>query len=47
MSTAMVLIDSRVADYQTLIDSLPPGTGFYLIDGRSDGLEQIAAHLQV
>jgi hypothetical protein len=45
MSTSIVFIDTRVADYQTLIDGLEPGAEFYLIDSGSDGLEQVAARL--
>jgi pimeloyl-ACP methyl ester carboxylesterase len=45
MSTSIVFIDTRVADYQTLIDGLEPGSEFYLIDELSDGLEQMASRL--
>ena len=46
MSTSIVFIDSRVADYQTLIDGLAPGSEWYLIDELSDGLGQIVSRLQ-
>ena len=46
MTTSIVFIDTHVADYQTLIDGLEPNAEFYLIDSQSDGLEQIASHLQ-
>ena len=40
-----VFFDSRVAGWQTLAEALPPGSAWYLIDGASDGLAQIAAVL--
>ncbi|AGX88355.1 DUF4347 domain-containing protein [Candidatus Symbiobacter mobilis] len=45
MSTSIVFVDTRVADYQTLIDGLEPGSEVYLIDEQSDGLEQMVASL--
>ncbi len=45
MSTSVVFVDTRVADYQTLIDGLEPGSDVYLIDEFSDGLDQIVARL--
>jgi hypothetical protein len=46
MSTRIAFIDTRVAEYQVLIDGLDPGTEYYLIDQASDGLDQIASLLQ-
>ena len=45
MSTSIVFVDTRVTDYQSLIDGLTPGAEFYLIDEFSDGLDQIVARL--
>jgi hypothetical protein len=45
VSTSIVFIDTRVADYQILIDGLDAGTEYYLIDQGSDGLDQIASLL--
>jgi hypothetical protein len=41
----LVFIDSRVAGWQALVEALPPGSAWQLIDGASDGLAQIAAAL--
>ena len=46
MTTSIVFIDTRVADYQVLIDGLAPGTEYFLIDAQADGLHQIVAQLQ-
>jgi uncharacterized delta-60 repeat protein len=46
MRTNIVLIDSRVTGYQTLIDSLATPSEVFIIDAGSDGLVQIAARLQ-
>jgi len=43
---SIVFIDSQVADYQTLINELPAGIEVHILDSASDGLMQIAAHLQ-
>ncbi len=45
MSTSIVFVDTRVTDYQSLIDGLAPVAEFYLIDELSDGLDQIVARL--
>jgi uncharacterized delta-60 repeat protein len=42
----IVFIDSRVTDYQTLIDSLTEPAQVFVLDGESDGLTQIATYLQ-
>ena len=42
MGQSLVIIDSRVTDYQTLIDGLTDQTAVYILDGESDGLSQIA-----
>ena len=46
MSTNIVFIDSRVADYQSLIDALTEPAEVFVLDSESDGLDQIAARLQ-
>ncbi|PIQ51485.1 MAG: hypothetical protein COW02_14455, partial [Comamonadaceae bacterium CG12_big_fil_rev_8_21_14_0_65_59_15] len=46
MSSKIVFIDSRVADYQTLIDGLEVGTEYYLINENSDGIEQMQTYLK-
>jgi hypothetical protein len=46
MSTSIVFIDSRVNDYQTLMEGLPQSSEVYIVDGNSDGLAQIVARLQ-
>lgn len=38
-------IDSRVTGYETLILGLPEGSTWYLLDGGSDGVEQMATVL--
>jgi Ca2+-binding RTX toxin-like protein len=43
---SIAFIDSRVADYQTLIDGLSDPMDVYLLDSDSDGLSQIAAYLK-
>lgn len=40
-----VFIDSRVAGWQSLVDGLPPGSNWRLVDGASEGLAQIAQAL--
>ena len=37
----IAFIDSRVADYQTLIDGLEEGTAWYLLDAHEDGISQM------
>ena len=37
----IAFIDSRVADYQTLIDGLEEGTAWYLLDVHEDGISQM------
>jgi Domain of unknown function (DUF4347) len=43
---SMILIDSRVTGYQTLIDRLAAAGEIFIIDAESDGVAQIAAKLQ-
>jgi hypothetical protein len=38
----VVFIDSRVPDIQDLLDGLQPGEQAFVIDGASDGIDQIA-----
>ena len=45
-SSSILFIDSCVTGYQTLIDSLTEPLEVFILDGESDGLLQIAAHLQ-
>src|ERR1700721_456366 len=46
MSEQVVFIDSGVPDIQDLLDGLKPGEQAFVIDGNSDGLDQIAAILK-
>ena len=41
----VTFIDSRVADYQTLIDGLAEGTVWYLLDAATDGIQQMESIL--
>jgi hypothetical protein len=43
---SVILIDSRVTGYQTLIDRLATAGEVFIIDAESDGVAQIAAKLQ-
>ena len=48
MTTAtrkIAFIDSRVADYQTLIDGLAEGTEWFLLDAGTDGIRQMESIL--
>ena len=44
-ATSIIFVDSRVANYQDLINCLPPGSEVYVLDSMSDGLEQMASYL--
>jgi hypothetical protein len=44
--SSVILIDSRVTGYQTLIDNLANAGEVFIIDAESDGVVQIAARLQ-
>ncbi|MEK6347046.1 MAG: DUF4347 domain-containing protein [Burkholderia sp.] len=46
MQTQVVFIDPSVANYQTLIDGLPAGTQYVVLDASTDGFAQIAQYLQ-
>lgn len=46
MTKSIVFIDSRVANYQSLIDSLSELVQVFILDGESDGLAQMVADLQ-
>jgi uncharacterized delta-60 repeat protein len=46
MPKSIIFVDSRVADYQSLIDSFVEPAEVFVLDGESDGLAQIAAYLQ-
>jgi len=45
MATTLTFIDSRVNDQALLISQFAPGTEYYVLDGSSDGIAQIAAAL--
>jgi len=45
ITNSVVFIDSRVADYQTIVASLPTGIDWYLLDKNSDGVSQIQSIL--
>jgi Ca2+-binding RTX toxin-like protein len=42
MANTVFFIDPRVADVSTLLQGLPPGAEFYLLDANMDGISQIA-----
>lgn len=45
MSRGIFFIDPKVADYQILIDALPVGSEWYLLDSTQDGVLQIQQYL--
>ena len=46
MPKSVIFVDSRVTDYQSLIDRLTEPAEVFVLDGASDGLTQIATYLQ-
>ena len=46
MGISVVIIDSRVTDYQTLIDGLSQAVEVLVLNSESDGVSQIATYLQ-
>ena len=46
MPKSVIFVDSRVADYQSLMDSFVEPAEVFVLDGESDGLAQIVAYLQ-
>ena len=46
MPKSIIFVDSRVADYQSLIDSFVEPAEVFVLDGTSDGLAQMAVYLQ-
>ena len=46
MPKIVIFVDSRVADDQSLIDSLTEPAEVFVLDVASDGLAQMAAYLQ-
>ena len=42
MTSSVIFIDSRVADYQTLIAGLTEGTEWFLLNAEEDGVDQMA-----
>jgi Ca2+-binding RTX toxin-like protein len=45
-SKSIVFVDSRVANYQSLIDSLTEPYDVFVLDGDKDGLDQMAGYLK-
>jgi hypothetical protein len=45
MTRTLVFIDSRVADYQTLIAGLGPDAEWVLLDANRDGIAQMRSAL--
>ena len=45
MSKQLVVIDRKVANYQSLIDQLGPSYRYLLLDAESDGVAQIAGYV--
>lgn len=43
--TNIVFIDAMVRDYQTLIESLPDNSAYFVLDAQKDGIEQIEQFL--
>ncbi len=46
MPKSIIFVDSRVADYHSLIDSFVEPAEVFVLDGASDGLAQMAVYLQ-
>ena len=46
MPKSIIFVDSRVANYQSLIDSFTKPADVFVLDDASDGLVQMAAYLQ-
>jgi uncharacterized delta-60 repeat protein len=46
MPKSIIFVDSRVANYQSLIDSFTEPAEVFILDGASDGLGQMATALQ-
>ena len=42
MPKSIIFVDSRVADYHSLIDSFVEPAEVFVLDGASDGLAQMA-----
>ncbi|MDK9726530.1 MAG: DUF4347 domain-containing protein, partial [Sterolibacteriaceae bacterium MAG5] len=42
----IVFVESNIADYQTLVNSVSPGASVYVLDASRDGLTQIAQILE-
>jgi hypothetical protein len=45
MANTVFFIDPRVADVNTLLQGLPPGAEFYLLDANTDGISHVAQTL--
>ena len=46
MGNSIVFVDWRVADIDSLLAGMPADAEVVILDGASDGLDQIAARLQ-
>lgn len=46
MPKSVIFVDSRVADYQSLINSFTEPSEVFALDPASDGLTHIATYLQ-
>ena len=47
MSKQLVVIDRKVANYQSLIDQLGPSYSYLLLDAETDGVAQLPCSLAV
>ena len=41
MTQRIAFIDTRIANYQTLVDQLPPDTQVFIVDANANGLSQL------
>ena len=46
MNKHIIFIDSRVSNYQSIIERLSEPTEIFVLDGASDGLAQMVAYLK-
>src|SRR5262245_51986423 len=46
MATGILFVDSRVADYESLVAGAAPGTEVVVLDSAGDGVAQIVAALE-
>ena len=45
-ATALVVVDTSIEGYETLLEDLDEGTEILLLDGEADGLQQIADYVE-